>query len=49
MNIFPYLIALLDFGATIVYLFNRQWALAITWACYGIAAISLGQVRSGAG
>ena len=45
MSVFPYAVGLLDFGAAWVYAVNRQWALAITWFCYGIAAVALGSVK----
>ena len=44
-SVFPYAVGLLDFGAAGVYAVNRQWALAITWFCYGIAAVALGSVK----
>ena len=39
---FPCLVGLLDVGAALVYLWQGQWALAIVWACYAIAAVALG-------
>lgn len=45
MGIFPYTVGLLDLGAAIVYGLNKQWALAITWACYAVAAVALGSVK----
>lgn len=45
MKFFPYAVALLDCGAAAVYLVNRQWALAITWGAYAVAAIALGSVK----
>jgi hypothetical protein len=45
MSIFPYAVGFLDLGAAIVYGLNKQWALAITWFCYAIAAVSLGSVK----
>jgi hypothetical protein len=45
MAVFPTIVGLLDLAAAVVYAFNKQWALAITWACYAIAAVSLGQAR----
>lgn len=43
--VFPIAVAVLDLGASIVYLKGREWALAITWFCYAIAAASLGFVK----
>ncbi len=45
MRVFPYLVALLDIGASCVYIYNKQYALAITWGCYGVAASALGSIR----
>ena len=45
MAIFPYAVGVLDLGAVLVYLLNRQWALAITWFCYAIAAVALGTIK----
>jgi len=45
MAVFPYAVGLLDVGAALVYAVNKQWALAITWFCYAIAAIALGSVK----
>ena len=44
MNVFPYIIAVLDLGAAIVYASRGQWALAITWFLYAGACISLAKV-----
>ena len=46
LALFPFLAAGLDVGAAAVYAYHRQWALAITWAAYSIAAVSLGLVKS---
>lgn len=45
MSFFPYSVALLDLGAAVVYGMNKEWALAITWFCYAMAAVSLGTVK----
>lgn len=45
MFFFPYAVGLLDLGAAAVYALNKQWALAITWLCYAIAAVALGSVK----
>ena len=45
MAYFPYAVGLLDLGAAIVYASEKQWALAITWFAYAIAAVSLGSVK----
>ena len=45
MRYFPYAVGLLDLGAAVVYLTNRQIALAVTWLCYAIAAVALGTIR----
>jgi uncharacterized membrane protein YjjB (DUF3815 family) len=43
---FPYAVGLLDLGAAVVYLMNKEYALSITWACYAIAAVALGCVHA---
>lgn len=45
MSLFPYAVGLLDFGAAVVYCSNKQYALAITWFCYAIAAVALGSLK----
>lgn len=45
MAIFPYAVGVLDLGAALVYLLNRQWALAMTWLCYAIASVALGTIK----
>lgn len=42
---FPYAVAVLEFGAGFVYLYHKQYALAVTWLAYGIAAMGLASVR----
>jgi hypothetical protein len=44
MRYFPFTIAALDLGAAAVYLWNRQYALAVVWTCYAIAAFALSLV-----
>jgi hypothetical protein len=46
LSVFPFLAAGLDVGAACVYAYHRQWALAVTWACYSVAAYCLGLVKS---
>lgn len=45
MQAFPYAVGVLDLGAMVVYIYNRQWALAVTWGCYAVAAVALGSVK----
>lgn len=45
MWVFPYMVALLDLGAAVVYVYNKQWALGITWFFYACACVSLGSVK----
>ena len=45
MRLFPYAVGILDLLAAVVYVYNRQYLLAITWFCYAIAAVSLGSIR----
>jgi hypothetical protein len=45
MSVFPYAVGLLDLGAAGVYCYNRHWALALTWACYAVAAVALGSIK----
>jgi len=45
MRFFPYVAGVLDLGAAVVYVANREWALALTWFCYAIAAVALGTVK----
>ena len=45
MSVFPYAVGLLDLGAAVVYALNQQWALAITWLCYAVAAVAVGSVK----
>lgn len=47
MQVFPYAVGLLDLGAAIVYHTRKEYALAITWYCYAVAAVALGQVKHG--
>lgn len=46
MSLFPFAVAILDLGAVAIYLSYKQYALAITWLCYAIAAVSLGMVKN---
>lgn len=34
-----------DVGMAASYAYERQWALALTWLCYAIAAVALGTVN----
>ena len=45
MSVFPIAVGLMDLAAAVVYATNKQWALAITWFCYAIAAVALGMVK----
>ena len=45
MSVFPYAVGLLDLGAAAVYAINKEWALAVTWLCYAVAAVALGTVK----
>ena len=45
MSVFPFAIAFLEIGASLVYSYNRRWALAITWFCYAAASFALGTIR----
>lgn len=46
MAFFPFVVGLMDLAAAGVYASQKQWALAITWFCYAIAAVALGTVKS---
>ena len=39
------LMGLLDFGMAISYGRERQWALALVWFAYAVAAVALGTVN----
>jgi hypothetical protein len=39
--IFPYTVAHVELAASIVYMFRREWRLAILWGGYAIAAFAL--------
>jgi hypothetical protein len=45
MRFFPYAIAVLEVGATMVYLYHHQWRLALMWGCYAIATFAIGGVK----
>lgn len=45
MAVFPYLVGFLDLCAGVVYFYNRQYALGLTWTCYAVAAVALGSVK----
>ncbi len=45
MSFFPSVVGLLELCAAVVYVWNRQWALAVAWFCYAIAAVALGAVK----
>lgn len=40
-RLFPALVALLELAAGVVYLWYRNWPLALLWLAYGVAAIGL--------
>ena len=44
-QIFPFAVGLLEFAAAAVYLYNKQFHLAVAWFCYSIAAVALGLVK----
>lgn len=44
-RILPTLVAWLELGAGLVYLWSREWRLAILWIGYGIAALALAGVK----
>lgn len=44
LNIFPYLVAILDVAAAIIYFRQGKTALGITWLLYAGACISLAKV-----
>ena len=45
MSIFPFAVAFLEVGASLVYSYNRKWAQALIWFCYAIATFALGTIR----
>ena len=45
MAFFPITVGVMDLAAAGVYAYNKQWALAVTWFCYAIAAVALGTVK----
>lgn len=46
MSVFPFAVGLLDLGAAVVYFIQKQYALAVVWFCYAIAAVALGMVKN---
>jgi hypothetical protein len=42
---FPYAIATLEVGATLVYLYHREYRLALMWGCYAIATYAIGGAK----
>jgi hypothetical protein len=44
-RVFPYLVAIGEAGAALVYLYNREWRLAVIWGGYAIAAVALASVK----
>ena len=45
MSVFPIAVAVLEVGAAVVYVINKEWALAVAWFCYAVAAVALGMVK----
>lgn len=43
--VFPVAVAVCELGACLVYLWHREWLLAIVWGGYAIAAFALAMVR----
>lgn len=41
----PLAVALLEFGAGVVYPCHQEWRLAIVWLFYGVAAAALAGVK----
>jgi hypothetical protein len=41
VRFFPLAVGALELGAGIVYAVNRQWALAVAWVAYAVAAVGL--------
>ena len=44
-NLFPLIVALMEAGARIVCLCQRQWLMAIVWAGYTAASVALAFVK----
>jgi len=40
-RVFPLLVGVLEGCAAVVYALNRQWWLALAWACYALACVGL--------
>jgi hypothetical protein len=45
IRFFPYLIAVLEIVAGGVYLYHREWRLAIVWASVGIANLAFAGIK----
>ncbi len=44
-QIFPYLVAVLELAAGIVYIFYKDWRLAAVWVCVGIANFAFAGIK----
>ena len=44
-RIFPVAVAVLELAAGCVYVYQKEWRLAILWLGYGVAATALAWVR----
>lgn len=45
IRLFPYLVAVLEGAACVVYLLNREYRMAVIWFGYTIAACALAAVK----
>ena len=44
-QIFPYLIAVLELAAAIVYSWHHEWRLAVVWAGVGVANLAFAGIK----
>ena len=45
LHLFPWAVTILDLGASIVYLLQREYRLAFIWFCYACATMGLAGLK----
>lgn len=45
IRVFPYAVAVLEVLAAGVYLYHREWRLALVWTGYGVAALAFAGIK----
>lgn len=45
MRVFPFATAVMELSAAVVYITQREYALAVAWFCYAVACVALGMVK----